>query len=31
MPIRTKWVEEMTAKGNPGQAILDAAIEYTQE
>jgi TRAP-type C4-dicarboxylate transport system substrate-binding protein len=30
-PIRSGWVQEMTAKGFPAQAILDAAIEYTQE
>ena len=31
MPIRSEWVQEMTKKGNPGQAILDAAIKYTNE
>jgi TRAP-type C4-dicarboxylate transport system substrate-binding protein len=30
-PIRSGWVQEMTAKGYPGQAILEAAIEYTKE
>jgi TRAP-type transport system periplasmic protein len=30
-PIRNGWVKEMTEKGYPAQAILDAAIEYTTE
>jgi TRAP-type C4-dicarboxylate transport system substrate-binding protein len=30
-PLRSEWVKEMTAKGFPGQAILDAAVEYTNE
>ena len=31
MPIRSQWVEEMKAKGLPGQAVLDAANKYTKE
>ena len=30
-PIRSGWVSEMTERGLPGQAILDAAIQYTME
>ena len=30
-PIRSGWVKEMTAKGYPGQEILDAAVAYTKE
>ncbi len=30
-PIRSAWVKEMTQKGYPAQAILDAAIKYTKE
>jgi TRAP-type C4-dicarboxylate transport system substrate-binding protein len=31
MPIRDEWVLDMTAKGFPGQAILDAAVTLTNE
>ena len=31
VPIRTKWVEEMTAKGYPAQDLLNAAIELANE
>ena len=30
-PIRHKWVEEMSAKGFPAQAILDSANAFTRE
>ena len=30
-PIRSAWVKEMTAKGYPAQAIIDAAVKYTKE
>ncbi len=28
MPLREKWVKDMEAKGLPGKAVLDAAIQY---
>ena len=28
MPLRDKWVKDMEAKGLPGKAVLDAAIQY---
>jgi TRAP-type C4-dicarboxylate transport system substrate-binding protein len=31
LPLREKWVKNMEAKGLPGQAVLDATIQYVQE
>lgn len=31
MPLRAKWVKDMEAKGLPGQAVLDATINYIKE
>ncbi len=31
MPLRDEWVKDMTSKGFPGQAILDAAVTLTAE
>lgn len=28
MPIRSDWVKDMNSKGLPGQAVLDAAIQF---
>lgn len=31
LPLRAEWVKNMTAKGYPGQAVLDAAIKHIKE
>lgn len=28
IPLRNEWIEEMNAKGLPGKAVLDAALQY---
>jgi hypothetical protein len=29
MPLRDQWVKDMTSRGLPGQAVLDAAVAQT--
>jgi hypothetical protein len=31
MPLRDQWVKDMTSRGLPGQAVLDAAVTLTTE
>ena len=31
MPLRDQWVKDMTSRGLPGQAVLDAAVALTTE
>jgi TRAP-type C4-dicarboxylate transport system substrate-binding protein len=31
MPLRDQWVKDMTSRGLPGQAVLDAAVTLTAE
>lgn len=31
MPLRDQWVADMNKKGLPGQAVLDAAVEFINE
>ncbi len=31
MPLREEWVKNMEAKGLPGKAVLDAAVQYIKE
>jgi TRAP-type C4-dicarboxylate transport system substrate-binding protein len=31
MPLRDQWVKDMTSRGLPGQAVLDAAVAQTTE
>lgn len=31
IPLRNEWVEDMNAKGLPGKAVLDAAVQFLNE
>ena len=31
MPLRKEWIEEMAAKGLPGEEVLEAALQFLNE